>query len=177
MRRLLIPLLVLPLSSDLFGQKAQSRPSTTEAAASAKAPARHGGYFGLTLMEEHRDGAVDLRIKVFEGSEAQAMGFKDGDLIRAIDGSRVKHGDDFIQKLYGTMSRGGRSNSKDHTITVQRGDQRIEIAGGLDQLDAHPAVGDKAPDFTLLDGDGQEEIVLSSLIGEKPVFLVFGSYT
>lgn len=177
MRRLLIPLLILSLGSDLLGQQAQSRPSPTEATASEKLPARHGGYFGLTLLELHRDGAVDLRIEVFAGSEAESMGFKTGDLIRAIDGSAIKHGDDFIQKLYGTMSRDGRSQKQDHTITVQRGDERIDIPGGMDQLDAHPAVGDKAPLFTLLDGNGEEQIDLASLIGDKPVFLVFGSYT
>jgi len=37
-------------------------------------------------------------------------------------------------------------------------------------------VGDPAPDFSLKDLDGKE-VKLSSFKGQKPVFLVFGSYT
>jgi len=37
-------------------------------------------------------------------------------------------------------------------------------------------VGDQAPDVTLKDLDGKD-VQLASLIGPKPVFLVFGSYT
>lgn len=44
--------------------------------------------------------------------------------------------------------------------------------------DRSPAVGDKAPDFTLeiLDGKGKK-VKLSSFKGKKPVLLIFGSYT
>jgi len=38
-------------------------------------------------------------------------------------------------------------------------------------------VGDPAPDFTLQTVDGSGRVRLSSFRGEKPVVLVFGSYT
>jgi hypothetical protein len=37
--------------------------------------------------------------------------------------------------------------------------------------------GATAPDFTLKTVDGQREVTLSSFDGEKPVALIFGSYT
>ena len=45
-------------------------------------------------------------------------------------------------------------------------------------LDAQaPKVGDLAPDFTLSDISGTESVTLSDYQGNKPVALVFGSYT
>jgi len=45
-------------------------------------------------------------------------------------------------------------------------------------LDARaPKAGDIAPDFTLSDISGTESVTLSDFRGEKPVALVFGSYT
>ncbi len=38
-------------------------------------------------------------------------------------------------------------------------------------------VGDAAPDFSLESNDHKERIELSSVRGQKPVVLVFGSYT
>jgi hypothetical protein len=38
-------------------------------------------------------------------------------------------------------------------------------------------VGDPAPDFTLPDLQGKNEITLSSFRDKKPVVLIFGSYT
>ena len=40
-----------------------------------------------------------------------------------------------------------------------------------------PAVGDRAPDFELPLEDGSGVVRLSTLASEKPVVLVFGSYT
>lgn len=46
------------------------------------------------------------------------------------------------------------------------------------QLDRHaPRTGDLAPDFTLTDSSGTGTITLSDFRGEKPVALVFGSFT
>ncbi|MHC5066484.1 MAG: hypothetical protein ACYTG5_21215 [Planctomycetota bacterium] len=179
MRRLLLPLLALPLGSDLICQSPTSKP-TVVAEAADKAPHRKGGYFGLTLSEEHHDGRVDLRIAVFPGCEAEKLGFKSGDIIRAVNGSKIEHGDDFIQKIYGTM-KGYEApewkDRKEHFVTIERDGKSLDLEASLDQIDAHPAVGDKAPDFTLLDASGEEEVTLSDLMGDKPVFLVFGSYT
>jgi hypothetical protein len=41
----------------------------------------------------------------------------------------------------------------------------------------HVRVGDAAPDFSLESADHQSHFQLSSLRGQKPVVLVFGSYT
>lgn len=40
-----------------------------------------------------------------------------------------------------------------------------------------PALGDSIGDFTLKTNDGKREVTLSSLIGKKPVVLVFGNFT
>jgi peroxiredoxin len=40
-----------------------------------------------------------------------------------------------------------------------------------------PKVGETAPDFELSDVDGKNPVRLSSFRGERPVALVFGSYT
>jgi peroxiredoxin len=40
-----------------------------------------------------------------------------------------------------------------------------------------PRAGDMAPDFTLSDVMGKESVRLSDFRGQKPVALVFGSYT
>jgi hypothetical protein len=40
-----------------------------------------------------------------------------------------------------------------------------------------PKAGDLAPDFTLYDVSGTESVTLSDFRGNKPVALVFGSFT
>ena len=40
-----------------------------------------------------------------------------------------------------------------------------------------PQVGDPAPDFELRDSQGENPVRLSEFWGEKPVALVFGSFT
>lgn len=40
-----------------------------------------------------------------------------------------------------------------------------------------PKVGDTAPDFELLDVQGENSIRLSDFRGQKPVVLIFGSFT
>ena len=40
-----------------------------------------------------------------------------------------------------------------------------------------PKAGDIAPDFTLTDVSGESSVTLSDFQGEKPVVLVFGSFT
>jgi len=53
--------------------------------------------------------------------------------------------------------------------------QKMGAQKGLDKK--APKVGDSAPDFTLFDANGQESVTLSHFRGEKPVALIFGSYT
>ncbi len=57
--------------------------------------------------------------------------------------------------------------------TLVRGLFRQEIGS----LQPGPALGEKAPDFTLRTVDGKDEITLSKKIGPKPVVLVFGNFT
>ena len=46
------------------------------------------------------------------------------------------------------------------------------------KYDAHaPRVGDAAPDFELRDSDGAHPVKLSDFRGDRPVALVFGSFT
>jgi len=52
-----------------------------------------------------------------------------------------------------------------------------ELAWQLDNDRRSPKVGDLAPDFELADSEGANSIRLSTFRGERPVALVFGSYT
>jgi hypothetical protein len=45
------------------------------------------------------------------------------------------------------------------------------------QQPAGPRIGDRAPDFKLNTKDRQQEVQLSSFKGQRPVVLVFGSFT
>lgn len=40
-----------------------------------------------------------------------------------------------------------------------------------------PRVGDPAPDFELFDNNGENPVRLSDFQGQKPVALIFGSFT
>jgi hypothetical protein len=44
---------------------------------------------------------------------------------------------------------------------------------GIDRIKA----GDQAPDFKLPTPDGKQEVALSDFRGQRPVALIFGSYT
>ena len=55
---------------------------------------------------------------------------------------------------------------------------RTEASKWQKRYDAQaPRVGDLAPDFELLDVNGENRVQLSDLRGSKPVALVFGSFT
>ena len=43
--------------------------------------------------------------------------------------------------------------------------------------DQAPKIGDLAPDFDLLDSNGENHVRLSDFRDQKPVALVFGSFT
>jgi len=51
------------------------------------------------------------------------------------------------------------------------------LDGELGSSHEGPAIGDDAPDFTLKTQDGKRQIRLSQFRGQKPVVLVFGSFT
>ena len=58
--------------------------------------------------------------------------------------------------------------------SLRKGCQRGRYVGGLDK--AGLPVGETAVDFTLKDTDGAT-VSLSGLLGEKPVVMIFGSFT
>ena len=55
--------------------------------------------------------------------------------------------------------------------------QRRKGRGRMHRPDYAPALGADAPGFTLKPVDGKSEVELASFQGDKPVVLVFGSYT
>ncbi|MHC4077777.1 MAG: PDZ domain-containing protein [Planctomycetota bacterium] len=187
--------------------KPQSRPSKSSGAEDAKAQdakaktrkrgqkRRQGGYLGLFISDSVRDGNGVVTIdSVFQGSDAEKLGFKAGDEVVSVNGRSVPNGDQFIMLLWmsgrgdgrGRRSdRGGRQRGRvgvDSQIVVRRKGKQVAIKAGMRELDAHPKVGDKAPDFKLASPDGKTEWVLSKLVGKKsvdkkPLVLIFGSYT
>jgi hypothetical protein len=73
-----------------------------------------------------------------------------------------------VRPTSGAKGPGGPSKE-----TLVRGLFRQELGS----LQAGPALGERAPEFTLKTHDGQGELSLSRLVGPKPVVLVFGNIT
>lgn len=71
--------------------------------------------------------------------------------------------------------RHGRGNAPDDSpLTLQ------DVLASEDYrnlMTAKVAVGDVAPDFDLARLDGGDHVRLGSLVSERPVALIFGSYT
>jgi hypothetical protein len=65
------------------------------------------------------------------------------------------------------------SSGRPTKAMLVRGLFRQEIGS----LQPGPRLDESAPDFTLKTNDGKSEITLSRLLGQKPVVLVFGSFT
>ena len=61
-------------------------------------------------------------------------------------------------------------------VSAQRPGQSPQRGGGL-RLPDRLKEGDAAPDFTLKSPNGQTTVTLSDYHGQKPVALIFGSYT
>ncbi|MCI0341566.1 MAG: PDZ domain-containing protein [Planctomycetales bacterium] len=137
------------------------------AAATEPALRRVGGYLGMFIRENPGGGILVERVQ--PGSGAEAAGFRPGDVVLGSRGRKVPNGDQFIQALWG-----GRVRSLD----VRRAAEQIELPISTKELDAHPAVGEKAPEFELPASDGSSRLRLSALLAKgRPVVLVFGSYT
>ena len=61
---------------------------------------------------------------------------------------------------------------------MRRPGQRRDMSRrGRQRQDDAPRIGDIAPVFTLQSPDGESETDISQFQGEKPVILIFGSYT
>ncbi len=128
---------------------------------------REGGYLGMFIREEAGGGIRIVRVR--PGSGAEAAGLRAGDVVLGSRGRKVPNGDEFIRAIWG-----GRTRSLD----VRRAGEPIEVPISTKELDAHPAVGEKAPDFDLPTSDGSGRVRLVDLLAKgRPVVLVFGSYT
>lgn len=188
---LLIPALLLTIGMTLAHQDsaAPSQSAKPQDKQTAKKPRKHrsGGFLGLYIRDAVSNGQTYVHIdSVVKGSDAEKLGFKKGDRILRINRRRITNGDTFIMSLWGTSRiaarrRGGRMNRGNTTaknkILIQRGNKEIVIEAGYDDLDKTPAVGQTAPDFTLKASDGKTIHALSKIIGDKPVVLIFGSWT
>ncbi len=189
-----------PAAQDGQTRKPDSRPSKSgqaeagEAIARAKprksaAKRRQGGYLGLFISDGVKDGKGVVTIdSVFKGSDAEKLGFRAGDEVVSVNGVSIPNGDRFIMRLWmsglaaaraGRAGRGGRGARRPAAseIVVRRKGKEVVIPAGLKELDVHPSLGDMAPDFKLKSADGKTEILLSKLVGQKPLVLIFGSYT
>ncbi|MEZ5990394.1 MAG: hypothetical protein R3F30_15015 [Planctomycetota bacterium] len=186
-------------SSGDVKEPATSRPAAgQDAPASRPAPEalpgkqpdrkRNGNFFGLRFVERVRevDGGSERVLYlcgVDEGSDAARLGFRKGDVLLGIDGWRPKNADEFLMGFYmrtaslDRRSGGFRPTGRDHAFDVERDGKRIKVAATVLALDEHPKVGEQAPDFVLKDRAGKQEVRASGLWKDKPLFLVFGSYT
>jgi hypothetical protein len=78
-----------------------------------------------------------------------------------------------LQEAFRTPPRPAVEANGPSKETLVRGLFRQEIGS----LQAGPALGETAPDFTLKTVGGREEVTLAKLLGPKPVVLVFGNFT
>ena len=168
-------------------QDSETAPKKSKKSNKRPGKKRIGGFLGLHISDARLDGKTFVQIdSVVKGSDAEKLGFKAGDRILRINRRRIRNGDAFIMNLWGTAGllrsrRGGTSRGgvvpPQNKIFIQRGDKEIVLEGGFDELDKTPGVGQKAPDFTLESADGKTAHTLSKMIGEKPIVLIFGSWT
>ncbi len=130
---------------------------------------RQGGYLGMFLTES---SPTELRVDAVDpGSCAEMEGFRAGDVISEIRGGAAPMTKNpcpltkFVQMLWMPSKQGV-------TFVLKRG----EVTTTYAKLDAHPAPGDPAPDFTLKTKDGAP-VTLSQACKARPVLLIFGSWT
>ena len=70
----------------------------------------------------------------------------------------------------------GSIDQKELIILINK-ERQERVAAARRQEVGGPDVGQKAPDFNLRRLHGEGSVKLSDVIGEKPIVLVFGSYT
>lgn len=92
---------------------------------------------------------------------------------KTAQGKEYLSSEDFRDALLGGPSAGPRPDVMPSPATLLRG----LFAGELGSMNEGPHVNERAPDFTLKSADGKETVTLTRLLENKPVVLVFGSFT
>lgn len=138
-----------------------------ESPAAAVAKARNGGYLGI-FVRESKPGHIVIE-RLHPGCGAERVGLKAGDVVLSINGRAVANGDQLIGSMWGRNP---------YTLRVKRGDAELEFRTSTAELDNFAKVGEPAPRFALPRRDGQGHIALDELlVKQKPVVLIFGSFT
>lgn len=157
-------LIVMAAAAALAALPVAAAPQEGETGPAARS--RNGGYLGLFLRE--RDGTVTIE-RVHPGGPAAKAGFRAGDVIETVNARPLRNGDELVKAMW---------SRRPLRIAVRRGDATVTIETSTPRLDAKPAVGDRAPDFTLPARTGTGTHALKALCAKgRPVVLVFGSFT
>lgn len=128
---------------------------------------RNGGYLGMFVREE-TPGTIVLE-RIHPGSGAEAAGLKAGDVVVAVNGIELEHGDELVRRMWSPRA---------FTLDIRRGGEALEIRTSSKQLDGYTSVGESAPRFSLPARDGSGAIALDEVLARgRPVVLVFGSFT
>src|SRR5262245_21029455 len=117
----------------------------------------------MRLMTEEGKLSRDEWIKLFD-KLAQGKNYLNADDIRALQNPPPK------KPAAGAASASNAMPSKDILL-------KGLFAGELGSLCEGPRLGQRAPDFTLVTHDGRRTITLSKFLQQKPVVLIFGSFT
>jgi hypothetical protein len=92
----------------------------------------------------------------------------------ALSGGRGYVGqDDLLPLFMGAKRAGSKGGQKRSMLPLIC----AYIAGDVGTFSAGPALGELAPDFTLMTADGKGRLTLSQHRGKKPLVLIFGSFT
>lgn len=84
---------------------------------------------------------------------------------------------DFVEQLRAALSPADFERMESFIASMEP-DRRVALMQFIaDRETKAPAVGDAAPDFELPLMGSDERVRLSSFRGDKPVALIFGSYT
>jgi Ca2+-binding EF-hand superfamily protein len=117
----------------------------------------------MRTMTEEGKLSRDEWNKLFD-KLAQGKNYLNADDIRALQNPPPK------KPASGTASASSAMPSKDILL-------KGLFAGELGSLCEGPRLGQRAPDFTLVTHDGRRTITLSKFLQQKPVVLIFGSFT
>lgn len=141
----------------------------------------------LTLTElEQAVGGYDENADGFVAAEEFAAAFEDRKAVGKAPsrGMQRRMGDPW-EALAASADGDGDGRLGSHELVAffrarDDGDDVWNLAPQSDRGSSRPAgakEGDPAPDFTLTALDGEREVTLSSFRGDRPVALIFGSYT